>query len=94
MDWGESKGEIALSERHRAILRAIGPSGATEAQLGAAARSRELDDLTHCGLAAYWPLLGVRPRADLVGGAPGTWCLTYAGATAVELPALRLASPA
>jgi hypothetical protein len=94
MDLGESKGVMSLSERHRAILRAIGPSGATESALGAAARSRELDELARASLVAYWPLLGVRPRGDIVGGDPGTWCLTFAGATAMGLPALRLAAPA
>ena len=80
-----------LSERHRAILRAIGPYGAVEATLGAAARSREFDDLTHSGLVVYWHPLGSGPRVGILGGAPGSWCLTLAGAEAAELPALRLA---
>ncbi len=84
-------GARALGERHRAILQAIGPYGADEATLGAAARSREFDDLTHNGLVVYWHPLGARPRAGILGGAPGSWCLTIAGAEAAGLPALRLA---
>jgi hypothetical protein len=80
-----------LTDRHREILRAIGSTGATELTLGAAARSREFDDLTHSGLVVYWHPLGTGPRAGILGGAPGSWCLTLAGAEAAGLPAVRFA---
>ena len=81
----------ALTERHREILQSIGPAGADETALGAAARSREFDDLTHYGLVVYWHPLGTGPRTGVIGGAPGAWCLTLAGAEAAGLPELRLA---
>ena len=84
-------GAEALTDRHRAILRAIGPHGANEPALGAEARSREFDDLTHHGLVVFWHPLGSRPGSGILGGAPGSWCLTLAGAEAAGLPALRLA---
>jgi len=84
-------GAEALTDRHRAILRAIGPYGADEPALGAEARSREFDDLTHHGLVVFWHPLGGRPGSGILGGAPGSWCLTLAGAEAAGLPALRLA---
>jgi len=70
---------------------AIGPYGADEPALGAEARSREFDDLTHHGLVVFWHPLGGRPGSGILGGAPGSWCLTLAGAEAAGLPALRLA---
>ena len=79
-----------LSVRHRAILQTIGLAGADEAALGALARTREFDDLTHGGLVAFWHPLAVH-RPDVVGGSPGTWCLTEAGAAVVELPPVRFA---
>ena len=88
MAYGEGK---QLTDRHREILQAIGPYGADEQALGAAARSREFDDLTHHGLVVYWHPLGTGPRTSILGGAPGTWCLTIPGAEAAGLPALRLA---
>ena len=81
----------ALTDRHREILQAIGPYGADEPTLGAAARSREFDDLTHGGLVVYWHPLGTGPRAGILGGAPGSWCLTLAGAEAAGFPELRFA---
>jgi hypothetical protein len=80
-----------LTDRHREILRAIGSTGANELTLGAAARSREFDDLTHFGLVVFWHPLGTGPRTSVLGGAPGSWCLTFAGAEAAGLPELRFA---
>ena len=80
-----------LSERHRAILQAIGDRGAGDAELGGHVRSREFDDLTKARLVVYWPLYEERP-AGVVGGEPGSWCLTVAGREAAALPPLlRLA---
>jgi len=82
---------IELTDRHRAILLAVGIRGADETEFGYA-RSREFDDLTKNGFVVYWPRYGSKPRVALVGGRPGAWCLTLEGATAVDLaPPFRTA---
>jgi len=82
--------QAELSARHRAILQAVGLHGADEGSLGALARSREFDDLTHGGLVTFWHPLAVH-RPEVTGGRPGAWCLTESGAAALELPPVRFA---
>ncbi len=82
---------VALSERHRAILEAIGLQGATEESLGSDARSRELGELARDGLIVFWHPGRFGPPSGIVGGNPGRWCLTFKGADEADLPPLRLA---
>ena len=82
---------VTLNERHRLILRAVGFGGATEEELAGHARSREFSDLTHQGLIVYWHTHRGEPLSGVIGGRPGCWCLTPAGAAETEMPPLRLA---
>lgn len=77
---------MTLTERHRAILDAIGPEGASAETLGRHTRAREFADLDMAGLIVYWPQSQPRPFQVLgLDSRSGTWNLTAAGAEAVGL---------
>ena len=80
---------MAISDKHREILREIGFAGATDGELSSYGRSRELGDLSHAGLIAFWHPHRPTPLTGIIGGAPGKWCLTIAGAAEADLPPLR-----
>jgi hypothetical protein len=82
----------ALTDQHREILVAIGEAGADEGRLGwRLLRTREFGQLVDAKLIAFWHPYGDRPA--IVSGTRGRWCLTAAGARAINLPlpALRIA---
>jgi hypothetical protein len=77
---------VTLTDRHRAILDAIGPAGASAEALGRHTRAREFADLDIAGLIVYWPAAQPRPAQVLgVDSRSGTWNLTAEGAEAVGL---------
>ncbi len=75
---------MTLTERHREILHAIGPAGASQAELGHRLRAREFADLDVAGLIVYWPESQPRPFEVVSDRSRrGTWNLTAAGADAI-----------
>jgi hypothetical protein len=75
---------VTLTERHREILRAIGPAGASQTELGHHLRAREFADLDVAGLIVYWPEAQPRPCQVLSDRSRrGTWNLTSAGVDAI-----------
>jgi hypothetical protein len=83
-----------MTEQHRGILERIGEEGASPESLGRVLNTREFDDLRSDGLVVYWHERASRPTAVVgFGYRPGTWMLTFAGASAIglEIPLLRTA---
>ena len=65
----------------------IGAEGAAIDDFGRELMSREFDQLRTARMIEYWPPGAPRPAGVLSTSLrPGTWCLTFDGASAIDLP--------